>query len=243
MFPFRAPVSPHARKARGRQDTAAAPRAPAPLGDGAVRVAASIGYYRDALRSALRTNLVLAGIALLCLACALTAVLLREPPVYFGMGQDMKLLPLVPLSEPILNESALKNWVGEAVSAAFNLDYLNWRKQLSDARQYFTRTAFGRFAATLDGEGHLPLIRQHRALMHAVIQGTPVLTRSGVVSGVLLWEFELPLLISYETSRGRIASNSVVVIVQVQRVPATDYPRGVALSSVVTTTRVGGEER
>ena len=213
------------------------------LPDGAARVAESVGYYREALRSAQKATLTLAAVSAICLTAALAAILLREPPVYFGMGQDMTLLPMVPLSEPILNESALKNWVGEAVSASFNLDYLNWRKQLSDARQYFTRTAFGRFAETLDGEGHLPLIRQHRALMHAVIQGTPVLTRSGVVSGVLLWEFELPLLISYETSRGRIASNGVIVIAQVRRVPATDYPRGVALSSIVTTSRPAGEER
>lgn len=177
----------------------------------------------------------LANLVLLC--ALLCCVLLRPEPVYFGMSRDMKLLPMTPLSEPILNEAALKNWVSEAVTMSFNLDYLNWKRQLNDARAHFTRKAFVGFALSLDREGHLPLLRQQRALMHAVIQGTPVLTRSGVVQGTLVWEFELPLLVSYETSAGRISNNAVTVVAQVQRVPATDYPMGVAISSLVTTRR------
>ena len=172
------------------------------------------------------------------LLCALLCCFwLRPEPVYFGMSRDMKLLPMTPLSEPILNEAALKNWVSEAVTMSFNLDYLNWKRQLNEARAHYTRKAFVGFALSLDREGHLPLLRQQRALMHAVIQGTPVLTRSGVVQGTLVWEFELPLLVSYETSAGRISNNAVTVVAQVQRVPATDYPMGVAISSLVTTRR------
>ena len=177
----------------------------------------------------------LANLVLLC--ALLCCFLLRPEPVYFGMSRDMKLLPMTPLSEPILNEAALKNWVSEAVTMSFNLDYLNWKRQLNEARAHFTRKAFVGFALSLDREGHLPLLRQQRALMHAVIQGTPVLTRSGVVQGTLVWEFELPLLVSYETSAGRISNNAVTVVAQVQRVPATDYPMGVAISSLVTTRR------
>ena len=178
------------------------------------------------------------SLANLVLLCALLCCFwLRPEPVYFGMSRDMKLLPMTPLSEPILNEAALKNWVSEAVTMSFNLDYLNWKRQLNEARAHFTRKAFVGFALSLDREGHLPLLRQQRALMHAVIQGTPVLTRSGVVQGTLVWEFELPLLVSYETSAGRISNNAVTVVAQVQRVPATDYPMGVAISSLVTTRR------
>ena len=149
----------------------------------------------------------------------------------------MKLLPMTPLDRPVMNEAALKNWVAGAISASFNFDYLNWRSQLTNLRTYFTREAFTRFAVSLDSEGHLPLLRQRRALMHSVVQGTPVLTRSGVVRGALVWEFEVPLLVTYETSRGRVANNAVTVVCQVRRMPAADCPAGVALSSVVTVNR------
>ena len=38
-------------------------------------------------------------------------------------------------------------------------------------------------------------------------------------------------------SAGRISNNAVTVVAQVQRVPATDFPMGVAISSLVTTRR------
>ncbi len=203
--------------------------------DGSMEISESIAYYKSALRSAQKMCLIMGCISAFCIVSMTVSLVSKEPPIYFGMSQDMKLLPMVPLSKPILNDTALKNWVGEAISASFNLNFQDWRQQLSSARQYFTKTAFTKFSNSLDREGHLPLLQQQRALMHSVVQGTPVLTRSGIVSGVMIWEFEVPLLISYETSKGRIADNAVIVVCQVQRVPTTDYPRGVALSSIVTT--------
>lgn len=205
---------------------------------GALGCAESLVSLRRALRSAQKTGLVLALANVLCFAALCVTLLTRPEPVYFGMSQEMKLLPMTPLSAPIMNEASLKNWVAQAVTLSFNLDYVHWKRQLNEVRRFFTRQAFVRFATSLDKEGHLDLIRQQRALMHAVVQGTPVMTRSGVVQGTLLWEFEIPLLVTYETSAGRISNNAVTVVCQVQRVPATDYPQGVALTSLVTTRRV-----
>lgn len=137
---------------------------------GAEEVFVSLSCYRSALRSAQKLCLILAGFAAAGLITGLCAVLARPEPVYFGMSQDMKLLPMTPLDKPVMNEAALKNWVAGAISASFNFDYLNWRSQLTDLRPYFTGEAFTRFAVSLDREGHLPLLRQRRALMHSVVQ-------------------------------------------------------------------------
>lgn len=212
--------------------------APVYPGWGAEATFESLFTLRASLRNAQKTAFCLAIANMALLGLCLVLLLVRPQPVYFGMSQEMKLLPMTPLSEPIMNETALKNWVAEAVAASFNLDYLHWQQQLNRVRQNYTRQAFVRFALSLDREGHLPLLRQQRALMHAVVQGTPVLSRSGVVQGTLVWEFELPLLVTYETSVGRISNNVVSIICQVQRVPSTDYPQGVAISSLVTTRRI-----
>lgn len=205
---------------------------------GAEACAQSLTVYRRALRGAQKTALLLALVDGLLLVLVLVLALSRPEPVYFGMSQDLKLLPMTPLSEPVMNEAALKSWVAEAVTRSFNLDYLNWQRQLSEVRGAYTRRAFTRFALSLDKEGHLPLLKQQRALMHAVVRGTPIITRSGVVRGALVWEMELPVLVTYETSVGRISTNAVTVVCQVTRVPVTDCPRGVAISSLVTTKRV-----
>ncbi len=78
--------------------------------------------------------------------------------------------------------------------------------------------------------------------MHAVVQGSPLVTRSGLVGGCMVWEFEVPLLVAYETSMGRISNNTVTIVCQVRRVPSTDSPQGVAISSLVTTRRVVNQQ-
>lgn len=193
---------------------------------------------RQALRTAQKTCLVLSCAALLSLGAFVVTLLARPAPVYFGMSSDMKLLPMTPLSEPMMTDAALKNWVAEAVSSSFNLDYLNWRGQLTKAREYFTPAAFTSFALSLDKEGHLALMRQQKALVHAVVQGAPVLTKSGVLSGVLVWEFEVPLLLTYETSMGRIANNAYTVAVRVRRVSPSENVRGVAISGLVASRKL-----
>lgn len=112
---------------------------------GAEEVFVSLSCYRSALRSAQKLCLILAGFAAAGLITGLCAILARPEPVYFGMSQDMKLLPMTPLDKPVMNEAALKNWVAGAISASFNFDYLNWRSQLTDLRPYFTGEAFTRF--------------------------------------------------------------------------------------------------
>lgn len=202
----------------------------------------ALGYglerTRQALRSAQKTCLVLSLAALVSLAAFLVTLLARPAPVYFGMSSDMKLLPMTPLSEPMLTDAALKNWVAEAVSSSFNLDYVNWRAQLTKAREYFTPQAFTSFALSLDKEGHLALMRQQKALVHAVVQGAPVLTKSGILSGVLVWEFEVPLLLTYETSMGRIANNAYTVAVRVRRVSPAENVRGVAITGLVASRKL-----
>ena len=204
---------------------------------GAPGVAQHLASLKEALRGAQKACLALSCLSLVLGAGCAALLLARPEPVYFGMSEDMKLLPMVPLDRPVMGDAAVKTWVAESVTLAMNLDYLNFASQLSQARGRFTRQAFAKFAASLDKEGHLPLLRQQRALMHSVVQGTPLLVRSGVVRGRLVQEFELPLLVSYETSKGRISSNQVAVVCQVQRVPVADYPRGLAISSLVTLQR------
>ncbi len=218
------------------QETAARPEwGLASLGEG-------LAETHQALRQAQKACLALSLVSLLSLSAFLLTLMLRPDPVYFGMSRDMKLLPMTPLSQPMLTDAALKNWVAEAVGASFNLDYLNWREQLTRAREYFTPPAFTSFALSLDKEGHLPLMRQQKALIHAVVQGAPVLTKSGVLSGVLVWEFEVPLLLTYETSMGRIANNTYTVVVRVRRVSPAENVRGVAISGLVASRRLARPE-
>ncbi|MDR1856632.1 MAG: DotI/IcmL family type IV secretion protein [Desulfovibrio sp.] len=193
-----------------------------------------IHWYRDALKKSQKTTIALAASVTILLAIIGGLVLLRPGPVYFGMTAEMQLLPMHPLSEPLMNDAALKSWLAQAVTESFNMDFLHWRERLSSAREYFTKDAFTGFASTLESEGLLSILTQHRALMHAVPAGTPIITNSGTLGGVMTWELEMPILLNYETSAKRIASQRLLVTCRVRRVPTTERVRGIAISQLVT---------
>ncbi len=94
---------------------------------GAEEVLSDLLSLRASLRRAQKSQLLLALSCLLSLSALLLSLVLRPAPVYFGMSQDMRLLPMTPLSEPVMNEPALKSWVAQALSASLHLVHLQWR--------------------------------------------------------------------------------------------------------------------
>lgn len=201
---------------------------------GAVDVVENIAYYRNALKKSQKTNIILSLVLVISLVLNCALALIRPKPVFFGMTEEMRLLPMTPLSEPLMNDAALKAWFAAAVTDSFNMDFLNWRDRLSNSRQYFSKDAFADFATALDSEGHLSLLTQYRALMHVVPVGVPIIVNSGKLKGVLTWEFEMPVLLNYETSKQRLTSQRIIVKARVQRVSTTEYTRGVAIAQLVT---------
>lgn len=200
---------------------------------GAQNTMESLSWYRDTAQKSQKLNILLSLILLLSLTANGLLLFFRPAPVYFGMTADLRLLPMPPLSSPIMSDAALKSWVAEAITTSFNLTYVDWRKQLSACRGFFSEQHFAQFAQTLVDEGHIPLLEQKKAIMHAIPTGTPTIVKSGVLKGIRTWEIEVPLLVTYETSAGRVASNNLVVVVRVQRMPTTDYERGVAITQLV----------
>lgn len=201
---------------------------------GALGVLENIDELRGALQRSQKTTLALAIGLVVGLVLIAALLLIRPKPVYFGMTEEMQLLPMTPLSEPLMNDAALKAWLAGAITDSFNMDFLNWREQLGNARQYFSKEAFNGFALALDSEGHLDLLQQRRAIMHVVPAGAPILVNSGLLRGVMTWDFEMPVILNYETSSQRIASQRINVHARVQRVSTTEYTRGVAITQIVT---------
>lgn len=200
---------------------------------GAQQTMESVSWYRQAAQKGQRLNILLGLMLLMSLTTNGLQLFFRPVPVYFGMTADLRLLPMPPLSSPVMSDAALKAWVAEAITTSFNLTYVDWRNQLSACREFFSAQHFAQFAQTLVAEGHIPLLEQKKAIMHAVPTGTPTIVKSGVLKGVRTWEIEVPLLVTYETSAGRVASNNLVVVVRVQRMPTTDYERGVAITQLI----------
>lgn len=192
----------------------------------------AISYLKKNSAQMLKIMIIM-GIAL-CVSLAGNVILLlaEKEPVYFGLNHEMALLPMHPLSEPLVNDAALKSWASEAATDMFNMDFLNWRQRISNARKYLTNDAFKGFAQSLDKEGHIKTLQQYRSIMHGIPTGTPVITAQGILKGVRTWDMEIPFMLNYETSERTLATQKFFIKLRVRRVPTSEYPRGIAISQL-----------
>lgn len=213
------------------------------LNDKSETTAGALGVYEsiDFLKKTSCTYIkIIAGLVaalLISLGGNVAFIVAEKPPVYFGLNHEMALLPMRPLSEPMITDAALKSWAAQAVTDIFNMDFVDWKSRISSARQYFSKQAFLGYANSLDKEGHIATLRQYRAIMHGVLSGTPVITASGVLKGVRTWEMEIPFILAYETSERTLSSQNFIVQLRIQRVSTAEYPKGIAISQLTISSR------
>ncbi|MBU2719155.1 DotI/IcmL/TraM family protein, partial [Acidithiobacillus ferridurans] len=69
--------------------------------------------------------------------------------VYFATSPNGVITQLVPLREPLLNDSAVLTRAQEGMTSAFDISYVNWRQDEQQAVKYFTAAGYRSYQATL----------------------------------------------------------------------------------------------
>ena len=143
-----------------------------------------------------------------------------------------RLIPLTPLDEPIMSDSALKNWTVSAVTEAFTLGHHDWRLRLANARENFTDAGYESFLTGLNDSLFLDRLRENLQVAAAVAQGAPVITAARKFQGRLGWEIQFPLLVTFAAGR-RTLSQNLVAKVLVVRVPLSERARGIGIAQLI----------
>ncbi|MDR2387557.1 MAG: DotI/IcmL family type IV secretion protein, partial [Deltaproteobacteria bacterium] len=202
---------------------------------GAEVVIESRDWYLGQNRRLFKILLFICPIILLSLALNAWQVVFKPEPRYFAVTQDLRIMDMPPLSEPVIESRALGNWTGDVVVRALSLNFLTWRQSLSDLRGEFDPKGFESFLESLKNGGHLDKIEKERLSLSTLISGAPVITGSGLRGGVMTWKLEMPLVLSYESSAGVVASQKLLAEVVVQRTKPSLNPKGVVIRQIVLT--------
>ena len=169
----------------------------------------------------------------LSLCLNVTQFIFQPSPKYFGLSEDLRVIELTPTDEPNITQEKLINWVSETVCRTFTLDFLNYRQTLMDVRSNYHKGAYKSILRSLGESGNLQMIKVKRLVSRATLSGTPVITKEGVVKGHMMWKLELPMLISYESSNGIEATQSIVGSVIARREDERQVPRGLLIYQLV----------
>jgi hypothetical protein len=171
----------------------------------------------------------------LLLSAGLNAWLLFSgpAPVYFAVTNDMRVQDMPPLGEPAIENRSLGNWAGNVVAKSLSLDFLTWRKTLLDLKGEFDPDGFESYLRSLESGGYLVKVEKKRMSLSCLVEGAPVITNSGPVDGVMTWQMEMPLALSYESSEGLVSRLNVIAEVSVKRTSLDQNARGVAIKRIV----------
>jgi hypothetical protein len=197
-------------------------------------------WYRDGFRLLLGLLILLSCVLTLSMGLNVYLFAYQPPPRYFVQTADHQLVGVVPLNEPSFSDERITQWVTEAVVAANNWNFADYREALQTAcNQYFTPTGCQEYRDALIRIGNLDSVKTKRLTVRAVVVKPPVILNK-VVSGQtqrFTWHLQMEVLISYLSSSEQTAQPLIVNVVVVRR-PLTEYEQGVGIEKYVAS--VGG---
>ncbi len=216
--------------------TRAAPEEPDLLAAAGIR----FEWYRDGFR--LLLGLLLIGALLLAVSLGLNVFLLayQPPPRYFIQTADHQLVGVVPLNEPSFSDERVTQWATEAIVAANNWNFANYREALQAAcNRYFTPAGCQEYRDALIRIGNLESVKTKRLTVRAVVVKPPIILNK-VIQGQtqrFAWHLQMEIVASYLSSSEQTTQNLIVTVVVVRRA-VTETEQGIGIEKYVAA--VGG---
>jgi len=192
-------------------------------------------WYRDGFRLTLGL-LVLLGV-LLAVSMALNVFLFayRPPPRYFVQTPDNQLIGVQPLNEPSYSNERVIQWATDAILAANNWNFANFREVLPGAyNRYFTPAGRHEYHDALIRIGNLESVKTKRLTVKAVVVKPPIILNK-VLQGQtqrFSWRLQTEIMVSYLGSSEQTTQNLVIDLLVVRR-PVTETDQGLGIEKYI----------
>lgn len=190
-------------------------------------------FYRDGYRRMTRILLIL-GIANIALVVSIIVLIssLQPQDRFFATTADGRLIRMIPLSQPNLNDSALISWASRAAVDVMTFGFHDYQRRLQESSVYFTRLGWQSFSDALKNARMLEAVQEHQQIVTAAPQKAPVIVQQGMINGVYQWVVDIKLVVTYQSGR---ATQSDVMNVRmiIVRVSTLDNPHGVGIQQWV----------
>lgn len=189
-------------------------------------------FYRDNYRRLVSSMLILLVIIVILVGTILYQITNRPEPRYFATTVDGRIMPLYPLSEPMLSPAELLQWAHGASISAYTYNFVNYRDAMQQLQNQFTPDGWTYYEDALKVSRNLEMVLAKKLVVSAVATGTPVILDQAVIDGRYSWKVQIPLLVSYQSPNEQ-TQTPVIVMMIISRVPTVDMPKGIAIVSFV----------
>lgn len=187
-------------------------------------------FYRDGYRKA--WNIAFGAIIAAVIAIVIAGFSLTKETEYryFALKPNGTLLEMVSLDEPNHNESVVSQWFADALRETFTFSFADFQMRLNKAfSSYYTQSGRKAIDSALQNQGILPAIIDRDLFLSITLSETPVIQRSGTVSGSYVWEITVPATLTYRNSKGSPFTQKVNIKGWVVRQSELDNPSGLGI--------------
>lgn len=200
------------------------------------RIIASIllGQAHREARHHYLTRLVFAVAALLVLSLLGTGAMISKPEIYryVLLERGGKVLSLVPLDQPKQADDFVVRWAVNATLKLHTYDFLNYQRQLEEAKRNMTVFGWGAYEKALEESGNFKAVISNRYASTAVPAGPGRILKKGDLMGRFAWRIQFPILVTYQSS-SRTTTQNMLVTVVVVRQPEFVQADGLGIRSII----------
>lgn len=192
-------------------------------------------FYRDNYRRLVGALIILLVIIVILISTVLYQIINRPDPKYFAVTTDGRIMPLYPLSEPMISPGDLLQWAHRAAIDAYTYNFVNYRDAMQTLQNQFTPDGWRYYEDALRTSRTLEMVIAKKLVVSAVATGTPVIVEQMVVSGRYSWKVQIPILVTYQSPNEQTQQSMIITMI-ISRVPTVDMPKGIAIVSFVSAT-------
>jgi intracellular multiplication protein IcmL len=155
----------------------------------------------------------------------------RPLPTYTAITSQGKKMVLTAENEPNLLPNTLITWASKAAVAAYTFNFVNYNKELSHAKSYFTEAGWEGYIAKIGPT--IETVQQNQLFVSGVVVGAPVISNQGDLPGRgYVWRIQLPFLVTYQSAE-KVSREYYTVIVTIVKVPTWINPTGIGIDQFV----------
>lgn len=186
------------------------------------------GFYRDSYR---RTMGLLSAMIFICALLAGVLVWMsfdKKQPAYYASLTTGEVVPMHPLSEPVLTNDFIDQWAALTARSIYNLNFSSYQQQLAALQPRFSEEGWAKLMGALTSSGMIKQIVGSRLIISSVVSGPPVVISEVILHGRFTWRIQMLVLVTY-TSASEQTQRTLVVTMDVQRVPTLDVAQGIQI--------------
>lgn len=188
-------------------------------------------FYRDHYPHVIMGAMIVILLLIIAIGVVLYQSMHQPLPAYKAVQADNQQMTLSPYEEPNLLPDTILQWASKAATIAYTFDFVNYSKQITAARPFFTDAGWADYLRSVNAL--IQTIVKNQIFVTGVVAGVPVVSNQGELPGRgYVWRVQIPFLVSYQSSE-TVRKKNFIVVITIVRVPTNINPQGIGIDQFV----------